>query len=95
MSEFQVTYWREIPSMVVARDGGTTAKVQLSGRFQEAIDAAAMALDLFGSDAYLEAWVRGPWQHRNGAPDEVSEQVAAEIESEYPPARLAGLAAGG
>ena len=42
MSEYQITYWREIPSMVVAREGDETARAQLAQRFQEAIDEAAM-----------------------------------------------------
>ena len=41
MTEFQVTRWRELPSMVTARSGDETAKVQLAARFQEAIDEAA------------------------------------------------------
>jgi hypothetical protein len=32
--------------------------VQLSGRFQEAIDAAAMRAGLIGTDAYLAEWRR-------------------------------------
>jgi hypothetical protein len=40
VSEIQVTFWREIPSMVAARQGEEVAKVQLPQRFQEAIDEA-------------------------------------------------------
>ena len=42
MAEYRITYWRDIPSMVTARDeSGATAKVQLPGRFQELIDQRA------------------------------------------------------
>ena len=44
MSEYQITYWRDIPSMVMAREGDDTARAQLAQRFQEAIDEAAMRL---------------------------------------------------
>ena len=42
-------------------DGGkgrSAARAQLSERFQEAIDAAAMRAGLIGTDAYLEEWRR-------------------------------------
>jgi 5-methyltetrahydrofolate--homocysteine methyltransferase len=92
MAEYQITYWREIPSMVTAREGRrNTAKVQLPERFQVAIDEAAMRLNMTGTDAYLEQWRRNPWQERAGAPDEVAQAIAAEVEAEYPPARLRDL----
>ena len=61
MAEYRITYWREIPSMVAARDGDATSKVELPDRFQEAIDEAAMRLGMAGSDAYLEQWHHGEW----------------------------------
>ena len=39
-----MTYWRDLPSLVVAREGDTVTKTQLAPRFQEAIDEAAMRL---------------------------------------------------
>ena len=53
MSEFRVTYWRDLPSLVVARDGEHVTKSPLAPRFQEAIDEAAMRLGDTGSDDYL------------------------------------------
>ena len=44
MAEYQITLWRDIPSMVVAREGDNVTKVQLAGRFQEAIDDDAVHL---------------------------------------------------
>ena len=43
---------------MVAREGRHTARVQLAGRFQQAIDAAAMRAGLIGTDAYLAEWRR-------------------------------------
>jgi hypothetical protein len=92
MAEYQITYWRELPSMVTAREGRrNTAKVELPARFQEAIDEWAMRLKLSGTDAYLEQWRRDPWQARAGTPEEVAKAVAAELEAHYPTERLREL----
>ena len=48
--------WRDIPSQVLVKAGRAKAKVQLSHRFQAAIDRAAMRAGKGGSDAYLNAW---------------------------------------
>ncbi len=89
MAEYQVTYWREFPSMVTAREGRRNkAKVELSQRFQVAIDEAAMRANLIGTDDYLEEWRRDDWQERNGTPQEVADAVAAELETEYTPAKI-------
>ena len=42
MASLSVISWRDIPAQVVVRHGRQTAKVQLSARFQEAVDRAAM-----------------------------------------------------
>ncbi len=89
MAEVQITYWRDFPSMVTAREGRrNTAKVELDQRFQVAIDDAAMRLKLTGTDAYLEAWRRDGWQERAGTPESVAQAVAAELDAAYPPERL-------
>lgn len=92
MTEYQITYWRDIPSLVTARQGRrNTAKIELPARFQVAIDEAAMRLNMTGTDAYLEQWQRSPWQERNGSIEEVAAAVAAELEAEYTPSRLRDL----
>ncbi len=92
MAEYRVTSWRAIPTMVTARDGaGGTAKAALPDRFQEAVDEAAMRQGLAGSDAYLEAWVQGPWEQADGTPDEVAGRIAAELDAAHPPERLAAM----
>lgn len=89
MAEYQITYWRDFPSMVTAREGRrNVAKVELPQRFQEAIDEAAMRLKLSGTDAYLEQWRKSDWIERPGTPDEVSKAVAAELEAKLTPERL-------
>lgn len=92
MAEYQITYWQNIPSMVSARAGRRErAKAELSERFQQAIDEAAMRAGLIGTDAYLEQWRRGDWQAREGDVEEVAAAVAAELEAEFTPERLAKL----
>jgi hypothetical protein len=91
MAEYRITYWREIPSMVTARDGAATAKAALPDRFQEAIDEAAMRLGMAGSDAYLEQWQHGEWLPTDGTPDEVVATVAERLDGEYDDTRLQTL----
>ncbi|WP_322919680.1 virulence factor [Nocardioides renjunii] len=90
MTDYQVTRWRELPSMVAARSGDETVKATLAARFQEAIDEAAMRLGDTGADDYLLGWERSPWTEADGTPSEVLERVVAELESEWPADRLTG-----
>lgn len=83
MSEFRVTYWRDLPSLVTARDGERTAKAPLDARFMIAIDEAAMRLGATDSDAYLEGWRQSGWEERTGTPEAVAQAIADELESEY------------
>ena len=92
MTEYQITYWREFPSMVVAREGRSARhKVQLPARFQVAIDEAAMRAGAIGTDEYLDGWLRTDWQEQAGDPQEVAQAVAAQLEADYPPQRLRKL----
>lgn len=89
MTELQITRWRELPSLVVARDGGEEVKVSLAPRLQEAIDEAAMRLDASDADAYLAGWVREPWIDVAGTPGDVAERVGRELEEQWDEAALA------
>ena len=85
VAEYQVTWWRELPSLVVARDGDVQAKAALPQRLQEAIDEAAMRLGDTTSEAYLDGWRRADWTSADGSPAQVAERVAAELEAAWPP----------
>lgn len=89
MAEYQITSWRDIPSMVVAREADEVTKVQLDARFQEAIDEAAMRLGETGSDAYLAGWSRSEWTPAEGDHAAVAEKVSREIEESWTDERLA------
>jgi hypothetical protein len=96
MAEYRITSWREIPSMVTARDAaGATAKVQLADRFQEAIDELAMRTGAAGTDEYLAGWAQGEWQTRDGDPADVARAVADELERRHDDAGLAARVTGG
>jgi class 3 adenylate cyclase len=58
MPSLSVISWRDIPAQVIVKRGRETAKVQLSARFQEAVDRAAMRAGKGTSDAYLAEWKR-------------------------------------
>ncbi len=68
---------------MTAKAGRTAARAQLSDRFQEAIDAAAMRAGLIGTDAYLAEWRREPRECGDDLETEVAEE-AAWLEAAYP-----------
>ena len=88
MTDYQVTYWRDLPSLVVAKEGETVTKGMLPPRFQEAIDEAAMRLGASDSDAYLDGWTRGDWTPSEGSGPDVCDRVVADLEEEWSPERL-------
>jgi len=88
VAEYQVTSWRDLPSLVVARDGEHVTKSPLAPRFQEAIDEAAMRLGDTGSDDYLAGWTRSDWTELDGDPAEVADVVVAGLEEAWPQEKL-------
>ena len=87
MPEYQITYWRDLPSLVVTRDddGGGVMKAPLAPRMQGAIDEAAMRLGDVGSDDYLAGWRRGDWTRAEGNVADVAATAVARLESEWSP----------
>lgn len=75
MASLIIIGWRDIPAQVVGRKGRETSKVQLTARFQEAVDRAAMRAGRGTSNAYLEDWKRSP-------PRPCGEDIAAEVAAE-------------
>ena len=58
MAKLITLYWRGIPARVIAKKGRRSTKVQLSPRFQRAIDRAAMRAGKGRSEVYLNDWRR-------------------------------------
>jgi hypothetical protein len=84
VTEYQVTYWRDLPSLVVAREGEHVTKSPLDPRFQEAIDEAAMRLGDTGSEAYLAGWRRADWTADEGTVAEVADRVVGPRGGQWP-----------
>ena len=95
MASYQIVYWRDIPAQVKVGTGRKRVARQMSLRFQEAIDRAAMRSGLFNTDDYLAEWRSGTAEEREGDPEAVAEAVAAEIEATYDARRLEALAING
>ncbi|HZR97009.1 MAG TPA: virulence factor [Gaiellaceae bacterium] len=84
MTRYQVLYWQDVPSLVRAfQEDGSHVSKQLPDWFQHEIDKRAMVQGLSDTDAYLEQWNWGDVQERPGAPADVLDDVARELEAEY------------
>jgi hypothetical protein len=84
MADYRIIYWMHIPTMVIARGpDGKEFRFPLPPRFQNAVDAYAMAVGIKNDDDYLAGWRKGEWQQRDGSPQEVGPAVAAELDIEY------------
>lgn len=88
MAEYQVMYWKHIPSQVKAWDGATEVKRMLPDYFQAAIDAYAMKDGSTDMDAYLEGWRWADTAERDGSPQEVLDALVAELTAANPRSRL-------
>src|SRR6201987_5084931 len=100
MPSLTIISWREIPAQVIVKRGRESAKVQLSARFQEAVDRAAMRAGKGTSSAYLADWKRS---EPRACGEDIQAEAAAEaarIEARFSDAdlealiRAQGLAAG-
>lgn len=94
MAEYQITLWRDIPSMVVAREGDSVTKIQLAARLQEAIDEAAMRLGDVGSNDYLAGWTKSQWATTDGDHADVATAVAQRLEGNWTASKIAAYLKG-
>jgi hypothetical protein len=83
-----VISWRDIPSQVIVKRGRETGKVQLSARFQEAIDRAAMRAGKGSSEAYMADWRRSAPRPCGDDLQAQANAAAAELEARYSDADL-------
>jgi hypothetical protein len=90
-----IMYWRDIPAQVLAKAGRANARRELTPRFQDAIDRAAMKHGARDSDAYLDGWRKGSGEPCGGDLEAVVEEAAARLEQDYDAARLKRLIASG
>ncbi len=90
MAKLITVFWRDIPAQVIVKQGRKSAKVQLSDRFQVAIDRAAMRAGKGSSDAYLEDWRRCQRDCSNDLQTEATAE-AERLETGYSEQRLESL----
>jgi hypothetical protein len=95
MAQLIVVYWRDIPAQVIAKQGRTMAKRQLSERFEKAIDRAAMRAKLRDTDSYLAEWRRAEPAACGDDLEAEAAAAAARLEAEFDDARLQELVAKG
>ena len=80
MAEVTVVYWRDIPAQVIVGKGRRAAKVQLSERFEQAIDRCAMKIGARDSDSYLAEWRKADPVTVEGDDAEVAAAEAQRLE---------------
>lgn len=95
MADLILLCWRDIPAQVIVKKGRLSAKRQLSERFEQAIDKAAMRAGLRDTDSYL-----GEWRRADPVPcgDDLEAEAAGaaeRTEREWTDQRLAKAVANG
>ena len=83
MAALIIISWRDVPAQVIVKRGREVAKVQLSARFQEAVDRAAMRAGRGSSEAYLEDWRRSTPRPCGDDLQAEAAAAAADIEARY------------
>lgn len=91
MADRIIVYWRDIPAQVIVKQGRKTAKRELSLRFTEAIDMAAMRTGAAETDDYLAEWRKGDPLPVGDDLEVEADKAAAELEAAYDRARLVSL----
>lgn len=91
-TKYQIVLWRDIPAQIKMRVGRERSSKQLSKRFQEAIDRAAMYAGKIGSEDYLEEWHSSAWEPYSGTAESAAEKIVADLEAEFPQERLREIA---
>jgi Virulence factor len=95
MADLILVYWRDIPAQVIVKKGRTTAKRELSLRFTEAIDMAAMRTGAAETDAYLAEWRKADPVPVSDELEAEADKAMAEIEMKYDRERLVALVKSG
>lgn len=95
MAELVVVYWRDIPRQVIVKKGRQNARRELSVRFEEAIDMAAMRSGAAGTDDYLDAWRKADPVTVGDDLEAEAEKAVTDLEARYPRERLVALAKAG
>ena len=79
MPDVTIVFWRDIPAQVIVGKGRRGAKQQLTERFEQAIDRAAMRTGAAGTDAYLAEWRKAVPYQIDGDQDDIVKSEAARL----------------
>ena len=82
MAKYRVMYWKDIPQSFTVEGDGRKVKKELSQKVQNKIDAYAMAINATSTSEYAKEYKRGQWIEREGSPEDIAEQLLAELEAE-------------
>ena len=88
MANVTIVYWRDIPAQVIVGKGRRAVKIQLTARFEQAIDRAAMKSGAAGTDDYLADWRKADPYVIDGDHADVATAEAARLETEFDKDRL-------
>lgn len=88
MAQLVIVYWRDIPAQVIVGKGRKARKIQLSERFEQAIDRCAMKVGAKDADAYLAEWRKSDPVEVAGSDEDVAKETAARLEAAYDTDRL-------
>ena len=80
MHDVIIVYWRDIPAQVIVGKGRRATKIQLSERFEQAIDRAAMKSDQKSTDDYLAEWRKAKPFKVKGNPENIAKEQAEKLE---------------
>ena len=83
MHDVVIVYWRDIPAQVIVGKGRRATKMQLSERFEQAIDRAAMKSNQKSTDDYLAEWRKAKPFKVEGKPENIAKEEAEKLEVEY------------
>ena len=83
MTEITIVSWRDIPAQIIAGRGRKAIKVQLSDKFEKAIDRCAMKTNMKDSEAYLSEWNKSTFKRDSNSDLEAVEQECKMLEQKF------------
>ena len=83
-----IVYGKVIPAQLIVGKGRRPAKIQLSDRFEQAIDRAAMKSYQKSTDDYLAEWRKAKPFKVEGNPENIAKAQAEKLEAEYDKEKL-------
>ena len=83
MGKLITVFWRDIPSHIIFKTKSGKFKKQMSPRFAEAIDRAAMRAGKGSSDAYMADWRREIVKIKTDDPQSIVDQEIELLEQMF------------